>query len=94
MKLSKNFTIPLIIILVMSIIMIAFRTTPAVPIISLILFVLLPIFIIQQKTRNNWGMMFIFGIVLTIVYIAVLIGVFSLANNYEWLKEILLWPTV
>lgn len=92
MKLNKNFIIPLSLITGMFVILIAFQKMPAIPLISVLLFVFLPILFVQQKSNNDWGKMFIFGILLAIVFIVLLFGVLTLSNHYEWLKDIVLWP--
>lgn len=92
MKLNKNFVIPMIIVSSVFVIGILEKAAPALPIILITVIVILPILIIQQRTNNNWGQMFIAGIVLSVVYIVLIIGIFTLANQYEWLKRILIWP--
>jgi hypothetical protein len=92
MKLNKNFIIPMVIILSVFVIGILLRAAPAIPLILVTIMVILPILIIQQNTNNNWGQMFIVGVLLSVVYIAIIIGAFTLANDYEWLKRILIWP--
>jgi hypothetical protein len=92
MKLNKNFIIPMIIILSVFVIGILLKAAPAIPLILVTVMVILPILIIQQNTNNNWGQMFIVGVLLSVVYIAIIISAFTLAHDYEWLKQILIWP--
>ena len=92
MKLDKNFIIPMVLVLSVSVIGILVKAAPALPLLLLIVMVILPALIMQQKSNNSWGKMFIAGIILSIVYITLIIGTFNLANDYEWLKRILIWP--
>jgi len=92
MKINKNFSIPLAISVVICMLSVIIQKTPLFLVCSILLFLIVPILVIQQKSKNDWGQMFVFGIILTIVYVVILIIVFSLANHYEWLKDIVLWP--
>ena len=82
----------MVLVLSVSVIGILMKAASTFTVILLIAIIILPVLIIQQKSNNDRGQMFIVGIILTIVYIALLIGGFILANDYEWLKHIVLWP--
>ncbi len=92
MKIDKNFMIPLVIIVSMIMIMIFLKRVPAFPMVLLFLMVLLPVLIIQQKSYNNWGIMFFFGFILTILCILIIFGVYALSAHYEWIRDFVLWP--
>lgn len=91
MKLSKDFVIPILIYLICGVIAIAVEKFP---IFFLLIFgsIIIVILIVQNKTNNNWGWMFIFGILFTIIILGVFIGILLFAKHYEWLRHIILWP--
>jgi len=93
MKLNRNFVIPLSIAGAVCIFGVIVQKWPLSFVIGIMVFIVVPILIIQQKTNNDWGKVFIFGILTAIAFIVILLAVLYLANQYEWLKRILLWPS-
>ena len=91
MKLSKDFVIPIIIYLICGVIAIAVERFP---VFFLLIFgsIIIVILIIQNKTKNDWGWMFLFGMFYTIIVLAIFIGILLIAKNHEWLRQIILWP--
>lgn len=88
---NKNIIIPMALIVTVVIIEILLNGAPLSIGVWLIV-ICLPIILIQQKTKNDWGMMFIGGIGFTVVMIAVLILLFLASNHIDWLRYLLLWP--
>lgn len=88
---NKNIIIPAALMLLVLVLEVLFNGIP----LSIGLFALIigvSVILFQQKTKNDWGMMFIGGIGFTIVMIAVLILLFLASNHIDWLRYLLLWP--
>ena len=92
MKLDRNFVLPMILIIPMTILIIWAKAAPAFAMILAIIIVILPILVIQQKTGNDWGKMFAGGMLLGLIFMALFIGVLVLSNHYEWLAWMVRWP--
>lgn len=92
MKLDKNFLIPLFLGLSVCALSVIFTNMPLSIVLGVVLFILIPVLILQNKTNNDWGLMFIFGIPIALIFILLLVGAFILANKFQWMKDILLWP--
>lgn len=92
MKLDKNFFIPLFITLFVCAISVIFTKIPLSLVLGIIIFLVIPILLLQNKTNNDWGLMFIFGIPSALLFVLLLVGAFTLTNKFPWLKDILFWP--
>ncbi len=89
---NKNFWIPMIILIVSMIISVAIRQIPVVIALFTFLFLILPICMSFRRKYINWGLTFVKGIGLGIIYCMVLYVVLKISNYNEVLKAIILWP--
>ncbi|MBW8380918.1 MAG: hypothetical protein K0M69_00135 [Youngiibacter sp.] len=92
MKLDRNFVIPMSLILITFAIGIMAKAAPALPIVLLVGIVIMPMLVVQQKTGNDWGKMFAVAMLMLLVYIVIMAILVYLAFQYEWIKNILIWP--
>lgn len=92
MKLDRNFLIPLILSLIFCLLAVTLANMPLSIMIGILLFIVIPILLIQNKTDNDWGIMFLSGIPIALIFIILTIIIAVLANNFQWIKDILLWP--
>ena len=88
---NKNVIIPIVLGLIVTIIYILIYQTP-LSIGILIMVILGMIILVQSKSKNNWGTMFIVGIVLAIIIVGLYIFLIFLSNDFLWLENILFWP--
>lgn len=93
MRLDKNFVIPIILSIISMIMIVIIQKLPVSLAFEMLIFVVIPILLIQKRTNNNWGVMFISGIIIAVLFIGIWIGTMYLATHYEWLGKILLWPS-
>ena len=77
---DKNFWIPFFIILVVSLSGIIVFRYPA-SIVALLLLVFIIIYIIQRKTNNDWGKMFVLGIPVSLIFVVLLMIMFYFSKN-------------
>ena len=89
---NKNFWIPMIILIVSMIISVAIRQISVVIALFTFLFLILPICMSFRRKYINWGLTFVKGIGLGIIYCMVLYVVLKISNYNEVLKAIILWP--
>ena len=89
---NKNFWIPMIILIVSMIISVAIRQISVVIALFTFLFLILPICMSFRHKYINWGLTFVKGIGLGIIYCMVLYVVLKISNYNEVLKAIILWP--
>lgn len=50
------------------------------------------ILIVQKKTNNNFRLMFVYGLVFTLLFILLLGGLSLLSQEYIWVKKIVSFP--
>lgn len=93
MKFDKNFIIPIILSIISGILMIIIQKLPVSLVLGMLLFIVIPVLLIQKKTNNNWGVMFIFSLIITALFITIWISIMNIAIHYEWLEKIFLWPS-
>ena len=89
---NKNFWIPMIICSLTIIICIIGKRISIVLGLSIILALILPICMSFRRKYINWGLKFVKGIGLGIIYCMVLYVVLKISNYNEVLKAIILWP--
>ena len=89
---DKNFWIPFFIILVVSLSGIIVFRYPA-SIVALLLLVFIIIYIIQRKTNNDWGKMFVLGIPVSLIFVVLLMIMFYFSKNNDLLWKIITWPS-
>ena len=89
---NKNFWIPMIICSLTIIICIIGKRISIVLGLSIILALILPICMCFRRKYINWGLTFVKGIGLGIIYCMVLYVVLKISNYNEVLKAIILWP--
>lgn len=89
---NKNFWIPMIILIISMIISIAIRQTSVCIALLTFLFLILPICMSFRHKYINWGMIFVKGIGLGIIYCIALSVILKISNYNEVLKAIISWP--
>lgn len=92
MKIDKNFLIPLILSLIFCVLAVIFANMPLFIMLGILLLIVVPVLLIQNKSNNDWGLMFVCGIPIALLFILLLVGTLTLANKFPWVKDILFWP--
>jgi hypothetical protein len=88
---NKNVVIPIILgLIVMASYILIYQTPLSIGI--LILVILGIILFIQNKSNNDWGKMFVLGIISSIIIVGVFVLLIYLSNEIFWLRNILFWP--
>jgi len=91
-KFDKNFLIPLLLGITVSTLSVIYTKMPLSIVLGILIFILIPILLIQNKTNNDWGMMFILGIPTALIFIILLVVILIFSNNYPWINDVLFWP--
>jgi len=89
MKLDRNFIIPLAIML--TVCFFALFYYPVFFVMSMLLIGVI-IIVLSQKFNHDWGIMFFWGIIISVIFVALLLGIFKLGLHYEWIRNVVLWP--
>lgn len=90
-KFDRGVVIPVVLVFISCLLAVICGSTSLLIAIS-IFFMIIPILVIQRKTDNDWGIMFVSGIIMVVIYLILIVGIILIAKRYDWLMEIILWP--
>jgi len=54
--------------------------------------ILVPVILAQYKSGNNRGIMLAYGLVATVIYVAIFLGLGYLAKEHVWIDNICTFP--